>query len=80
MDAEAAMMIKEIFQKFEHRPNATQCLQMKFITNHSLPIMLPANTMVHIETDRKMSSESIIITRKCLKSNELINIYLDNLM
>lgn len=64
MDAEAAMMIKEIFQKFEDRPNATQCLRMKFIANHSLPIMLQAITMVNIETDRKTNSESIIITRK----------------
>lgn len=71
MDAEAAIMIKEIFQIFEDRPNATQCLRMKFIANHSMPIMLPAITMIHIRTDRKTHSKSdssTIICSKCHKS------------
>lgn len=68
MDADAAMMINEIFKKFEDRPNATQCLRMKFIANYAVPIMLSTITMVHIDTDRKTGSESII-SRKCFECN-----------
>lgn len=60
MDAEAAMMLKEIFKKFEDRPNTTQCLRMKFIANHSLPIMLPASTMAHV-VKKKSDSGSVSV-------------------
>lgn len=56
MDAEALRMLKAIFQKkSDNRPDTTQCLQMKFISNHILLTTLPTETLEPSKGDETFS-------------------------